>query len=443
MKVGTAEVDITPQTPIDLSGFAVREQPSRGVLDPLWLHVVYIEDGAEKLLWVHGDVLAFDENLVRRFRDWIQVECDIAPARVIIAATHTHSAPAVIQLTGCGDVNQNYLEWFEAKFREAVLASMKQLEPCLLVSAQGQCDLGINRHKSELLQADSRVGAVGCLRNDGSFKAVILSYAMHPVCLKGPLISGDWPGQTADYLSQMLPGEPVVIVSSGACGNINPPLVGVSDEQTYRWGQEVAQSILPALLKARPEEAKLKTATAHVDLPVKSWSQRGIEDYAALCRKDSAGHLEFGDQFLSAIETWRTSMLHRLRRNSPPHLSAELKLVSLNEVAFLTVNAEVFARFSELMNANSRFPVYTVGCANGMIGYVPSAEAYAEGGYEVAWSMLFYNQPCLEIGGLELLAQSARRLMDGLPMEPVSALKTSSPKIMCKKEGGQNFLPSR
>jgi neutral ceramidase len=426
MRVGTAEVNITPPPKIDLAGFAVREQPCQGVFDPLWLRVVYIEDGAEKLLWVHGDVLAFDENLVRRFRDWIQAECDITPAQVIIAATHTHSAPATIQLTGCGEVSQEYIDWFEARFHEAVLASMKQLEPCRLVSAEGRCHLGVNRRKPETLHTDPRVGAIGCQRQDGSFKAVILSYSMHPVCLREPRISGDWPGETANCLSRTLPGCPLVIVSSGACGNINPPGVGVSAEQTYRWGRQVAKSVLRALLKAQPEEAVMRMTAANVDLPVKSWSRRGIENYAALCRNDEAGHREFGGQFALAIETWRASMIKRLERDEPANISVELRLLAFNRSSFLTVNAEIFSRFSELMNAKTHRPVYVVGCANGMIGYVPSAEAYVEGGYEVAWSMLFYNQPRLQKGGLELLARHAGRLLEGLSMERLSSSRQCS-----------------
>jgi hypothetical protein len=84
------------------------------------------------------------------------------------------------------------------------------------------------------------------------------------------------------------------------------------------------------------------------------------------------------------------------------------------------VNAEVFSRFTELVNAAAGGRVYTLSCTNGMIGYVPSAEAYDEGGYEVSWSMLFYNMPRPRKGGLELLADRARRLVAGLRRQPLS-----------------------
>ncbi len=83
----------------------------------------------------------------------------------------------------------------------------------------------------------------------------------------------------------------------------------------------------------------------------------------------------------------------------------------------LTVNAEIFSRFTALAGTDAPCPVYTVSCANGMVGYVPPLEAYAEGAYEVAWAMFFYNQPRPRAGGLELLAAEARRLIakSGVP----------------------------
>lgn len=422
MKVGAVQANITPEPGIELAGFAVRAQPCKHVLDPLWVRVLYVEEGAEKLLWIHGDVLAFDEKIVGRLRDWIWQELAIPAAQVIIAATHTHSGPATIQLTGCGKVDAAYVNWMEGKFREAVLAAMKNPEPCRLVSAEGQCQLGIDRLNSAFNHTDPRVGALGWRRDDGSYKAVILSYSMHPVCLREPVVSGDWPGETARFLSATLPGNPVVIVSPGACGNINPPAVGVTPEQTYKWGRQIAQSVLTDLLNAQPETMPrgvhtLKMRTVSIKLPLESWSAAGIEKHAAACLADAAGHRAFGAQFSQAIESWRTNMLQQFQRNEPPDIQVELGILSLDRITVLTVNAEIFSRFSELVNSEADSPVYTVSCANGMIGYLPSAEAYLSRGYEVSWSMFFYNKPRLRKGGLELVAQQARKLIGGCPVQ--------------------------
>lgn len=412
MKVGTAQVNITPEPGIELAGFAIRDQPSTRVLDPLWVRVLYLEDAGEKVLWIHGDVLAFDEKIVRQLRDWIQQELGIPSERVIIAATHTHSGPATIQLVGCGKLDAAYVNWMVGKFREAVVAAVKNPEPCRPVFTEGHCQLGIDRVNHSFKHTDTRVGAIGWRRDDGSFKAAVLSYSMHPVCLRDTVVSGDWPGETARFLSATLPGSPVVIVSSGACGNVNPPEVGVTADQTYKWGRQVAQSVVSRLLNEPSEPATdgefdLRMRTVTIKLPLESWSVCGIERHATTCLADASGHREFGVKFAEAIENWRVNMLQQLARGRPPEVQVELGILSLGCVTMLTVNAEVFSRFNELVNSKSVGPVYTVGCANGMLGYLASLDARLSNGYEVSWSMFFYNKPKLPAGGLERVAQEA------------------------------------
>ena len=77
----------------------------------------------------------------------------------------------------------------------------------------------------------------------------------------------------------------------------------------------------------------------------------------------------------------------------------------------MAVNAEIFSCFTELVRDGGNRAIYTVGCANGMIGYLPTAAAYEEGAYEVEWSMFFYNRPRPRYGSLELLAEHARKLV--------------------------------
>src|ERR1051326_8682691 len=80
---------------------------------------------------------------------------------------------------------------------------------------------------------DPIVSALGWRRGDGSFIAAVLNYAMHPVALGhlNRLVSADWCGYAAEKLSRELPGRPVVLVSNGAAGNLNPPGVSVAAEQ--------------------------------------------------------------------------------------------------------------------------------------------------------------------------------------------------------------------
>jgi hypothetical protein len=416
MNVGAAQIEITPQPGIELAGFAIRPQPSTSVLDPLYIRALYLTDDPNQLLWVHCDLLALDQQLCDRFRHWCHKVLGIAESQVIASTTHTHSAPAAIQTNGCGRLNAPYVKWLELQLRSAALKATTRTERCRMVSVQGFCDRGVDRRGFGSGHVDTRVGALGWVREDGSFKAALLTYAMHPVCLRGSEISADWPGATSRALSQLLPGNPVCLVCSGASGNINPPAVGVSPDVMNGWGDEVAASVTAKLIEtaqkpARQKSRLLQVTSSRLELPLDPWGKAEMDACVAARRADEAGRREFGEMFDVALEAWRCTMLKRFDSGEPPSAGAELSVVQFGSVTLLTVNAEVFSRFSALAANGSEQPVYTIGCANGMLGYMATEQAYEEGAYEVDWAMLFYSLPRLRRGGLEALARRAREFL--------------------------------
>jgi hypothetical protein len=417
MKVGTAQLEITPQPGIELAGFAVRPQPSTDVLDGLYVRALYLENGKEQLLWLYADLLAVNQALADAIRARVERETGLASSRVLVSTTHTHSGPATFDQNGTGRTDPEYVMGLAEQFQKAAVAALANTESCALVTAEGVCRLGLDRRKRASAHVDPRVGSLGWRRPDGTFKAVFLTYSMHPVCLRDSYISADWPGAAGRALSQSLPGEPMTIVATGACGNINPPKVGVMPNQTYEWGRAVAECVREKLLQAQPDtvlsgQDVISIGTAAVDLPIDPWGVCEIEKYAAGCFADPGGRAEFGDKFEQAVQSWRSSMVEFCRRGEPPYTRAILGLVSLGKTTILTVNAEVFSRFSDLVGPHPACSVYTVGCTNGMLGYLPTKEAYDEGAYEVSWSALFYNMPRIRKGGFELLAERARQLLD-------------------------------
>lgn len=421
MNLGTAQIDITPQPGLELAGFAKRPQPSTGVADPLYIRSLYFEEGHNRLLWLHADSLGFSESLANQLRQTLGAELALPTSSILLTATHSHSAPAAIALTGCGQVVPSYVNKLSQQFLCATRQAMSNLEQCQLVTVQGHCHLGIDRRGFSSAHTDPRVGVLGWQRvRDGSFKAIFLNYPMHPVCLCNTLMSADWPGAAARTLSEALPGHPVVLVTPGACGNINPPAVGVTPAQMSEWGQKVAETVIQQLIQVKVNclsspAPSLQLTTRLVPVPLENWDAMQIEKYASASLSDKAGIAEFGDIFRRVVEIWRTGMLERIRRGKPHQAQIKLGVVSFGQASLLTINAEIFSHFTDMAAKGIKQPVYTVGYANGMLGYIPHAAAYDEGGYEVAWSMLFYNLPRLQKGSLEILAQRAQKLLATLP----------------------------
>ncbi len=122
-------------------------------------------------MWVHGDLLAFAQSAADRLRDWIAGKARIDRARVLVSTTHTHSAPALIALTGCGRLDPAYAARVEIECQRAVATALADAEPCRLVASEGRCELGVDRRQRASAHTDPRVGALGWRRADGHIQS--------------------------------------------------------------------------------------------------------------------------------------------------------------------------------------------------------------------------------------------------------------------------------
>ena len=415
MKVGTSQIDITPKPGVELSGFAARTQPSTGVLDPLFAKALYLADGGEQVLWIHCDLVGLDREIVLEFRDWARQRLGLTAGQVMLSATHTHSGPCTIHLHECGRYDPVYIELLQGRLCEAAEAALAQTEECEVVATEGHLDLAVDRRQQASTHTDPRVAALGFRRSDGGFKAVVVNYAMHPVALgsSNRQISADMPGQAALRLSRQLRGNPAVLITNGACGNLNPPAENVPFTQIEAWGGQIADAVASRLAEAAPAPRSLFRVAARVfPLPLDVLDVAGIEAFARKALLDQKSLAEWGDKYRRTVEQWRSSLVAAAHTGQTiDHRDAELFALRLGDVILLGANAEVFSEFADWLRAGTEQKVYVVGYANGDMGYLPTQAAYAEGGYEVEVAHLFYGGFRPKAGGLELLAREAKTLL--------------------------------
>jgi hypothetical protein len=415
MKVGAAQIEITPKPGVELSGFAARTQPSTGVLDPLFGKAIYLADGGERVLWIHCDLVGFDREIVLEFREWAQRRLGLAAGQVMVSATHTHSGPCTIQLHECGRYDTAYVKLLQGRLREAAEAALAQTEDCDIVTTEGHLDLAMDRRQRASKHTDPRVAALGFRRGDGTFKAVVVNYPMHPVALgsSNRLISADMPGQAALRLSRQLPGNPTVLITNGACGNLNPPAENVPFAQIEAWGGRIADAVAVQLTQAKATPgSEFRVAARIFPLPLDVLDVAGIEAFASKALQDAKSLAEWGDKYRRTVEHWRSLLVAAAQAGRVmDHRDAELFALRLGDVILLGANAEVFSEFTDWLRVGTEQKVYVVGYANGDMGYLPTQAAYAEGGYEVEVAHLFYGGFRPKVGGLELLAREANALL--------------------------------
>ena len=421
MIVGTSQVDITPPPGSELSGFAARVQPSTGVLDRLFARALYLVADDHKVLWVHCDLIGFDRESVQVFRQWAGQVFGLRENQVLLSATHTHAGPCTIHLREAGEYDSAYVAFLLTRLREATHSAMARLQSCELVAVEGRAELAIDRRKTASSHTDPRVAALGFRCNDGTFASVIVNYPIHPVAL-GPnnrMVSADISGQTASILQEQLPGNPVVLVTNGACANLNPPAENVNFSQVTQWGGIIANAVC-GLLKTGASDpgAKLRTLTRQVPLPREILDVDGINKFADRALNDRGPLEQWGDKYVRVVEHWRKYLLKNGNGQNEIGPEAELFGLQIGSIILLGVNAEVFSRFTDMLRENVHDKVYLLGYANGDMGYLPTLAAYSEGGYEVDIAHLFYGGFRFKAGGLELLMTSASDLLQQLEKGP-------------------------
>jgi hypothetical protein len=65
-------------------------------------------------------------------------------------------------------------------------------------------------------------------------------------------------------------------------------------------------------------------------------------------------------------------------------MATNLSLIALSDIALVGIPGEPFVEFGLALKRNPSFAhTFVAGYCNDLIGYIPTREAYAEGGYEV------------------------------------------------------------
>lgn len=396
MQLGTAAIDITPSPGVELCGYVAREQPSTGISDRLKARVLYLLHERQALLWVHLDLIGLEDGFVRLVKKDLTRLTGVREEYILLSATHTHSGPGTIHLNHCGAYDMVYTARLRQRIEEAAARAMSKLEPVTLHTGEGQCTLAVDRRHKNSAHTDPRVGILAWQRRDGSYAAVVANYAMHNVAF-GPEnreISGDVYGCAATTLEAALPGTPLVLMTNGACGNLNPPGHVETLREVEEWGELLAGAVLRGLANAGAAgELGIRSRLETVDVQLDAGDAEQIHAWAQTLRDNIADQRGYvADRVRASADEWETKMLERLENFSlPRHIAVTLQTLRIGPVTLVCLGAEAFSLFTDALRAMAPGPIYFIGYANGLAGYLPSDEAYREGGYEVEGAFIYYH----------------------------------------------------
>ena len=430
LNAGAGRTDITPPVGIAHAGWgaAVHER-AEGVDMPFYCTALYLSDGKREVAVLDIDICFLATDLDQEVRDAITRETGIPGDHVRLSTTHTHAGTQFAnewQEQGT-ELIEPYLSGLPARAVTAVAEARLEARPARVGSGVGECRINVNRRpatpEGRLFTGrnwdgfvDHEVVVMAVDDLEGNPVATVVNYPCHPTVL-GPanrLLSPDYPGHMRRTVEQNVGG--LCLFAQGASGNQGPVDTFVGEvEVARRLGKRLGIEAARVRLEIDPvprRERLLEIVPSGADLGMYEDEPTGepdatlrvVNEIIELPAKDipplEGLRADLEHRLAELRETRRTgddaaikAAVSRAKKAGIAHWMARLASegtvrvgvqgIRVGSVAIIGVPAEPFAEIG--VEVKRRSPAeHTLFCgySNGLTGYVPTAEAFEEGGYE-------------------------------------------------------------
>lgn len=433
IKAGFAERDITPDIGMEQPGGYGKAYHLK-FHDACKVRVAFFDDGSRKVALIGLDTLVVPRKVVLDARAQIEKELKIPGDSVMIGASHSHSSGPVGMVLpgeydGASDVvkklayeesscaDAGFLLRVTHEIVEGVRAASRGAVPAQLGIGYGHEDkVAFNRrlrmkngqswshpgvNNPDILEyagpIDPQVGVIGAWDANGELLGVMVNYACHATTNPGG-ISANWICYLESTIQGAMGSKAPVVFMQGACGDVTQVdnLARSKNPVGEAWarfvGGRVGAEAVKVLLSApRITEAPLDVRQKVLSIPHRKPSaerlKRSHELIAAGKPKGDPTDWTFAKEIL---------LLEHLIQVSP-NVDCEVQTIQVGPAVFVSNPAEYFVQYGLDIKKGSPFPfTFPVELANGIVGYVPTEEAFGPhgGGYETrltAYSNLVVN----------------------------------------------------
>ncbi|MGH0596017.1 neutral/alkaline non-lysosomal ceramidase N-terminal domain-containing protein [Bacillus mycoides] len=391
-KVGVCQVDITPPLGIDFIGYH-RDTGINNIEEHIYGTIFVFEKDEVKAVFISIDnigMLVEDTNIIR---ERVASELHVPFEQITVVYTHTHSGPETV---GDHPLIKSYKTILLNNVVQGVITANNNMRSCEVGWDVTTGDIGVNRRertpdgKAKMginIEGivDKRIGVLA-MRNAESkeLAGVIVFCTAHPNVLKGDsdVLSADYPGMTREILEKIV-NCPVIIVQ-GATGNVNAKYRG-SQEALKQMAYVLSGHVLTILptVTYRPI-VKLRTISSTMQMKLKD-----IPEIEEIKRMAQLAEKQWGVN----TEEWLTIVLEKHRRNiQQVSIDLEIQLFQINDGIFSGIPMEPFSETAlEMKESVQNELAFFGGYTNGYIGYLPTKEEYAYGGYEVELNPVVYG----------------------------------------------------
>src|SRR5262245_12324589 len=231
---GAAKVDVTPEFPVRLCGYAARDAEPTGTAQHLFARALALGEGDSLAVLLAVDNCAVPASITDEVAARLTKRSGLARDRFTLCSTHTHSGPWLdgsLTLMFGRPVPEDqlarvksYTSWFVDRLEEAGLAAIAARAPSTLSWGQGRAFFARNR-RTVGGPTDPSLPILALRAADGTLRAVVQNYACH-CTTNGPGINqycGDWAGYASEYVEAAHAGAvALTVIGCGADANPSP-----------------------------------------------------------------------------------------------------------------------------------------------------------------------------------------------------------------------------
>ncbi|MGH0677269.1 neutral/alkaline non-lysosomal ceramidase N-terminal domain-containing protein [Bacillus luti] len=391
-KVGVCKVDITPPVGIDFVGYH-RETGINNIEEHIYGTIFVFEKDEMKTVFISIDNIGMLVEDTTMIRERIASRLQVPFERITVVYTHTHSGPETV---GDDPLVRSYKTLLVNNVVQGAITANNNLRSCEVGWGVTTGEIGVNRRERTSDGkvkmgtnvegvVDKRIGVLAI--RDAETKelcGIIVFCTAHPNVLKGDsdVLSADYPGMTREILEKII-NCPVIIVQ-GAAGNVNAKYRGSREALT-----QMAYTLSGHVLTMLPTVTYSPIVNVRT---ISSMVQMKLKDIPEIDEIRSMAQLA-GKQWGVNTDEWLTIVLEKYKQGIRQlRIDLEVQLFQVNDGTFSGIPMEPFSETAlEMKERLQNDLVFFGGYTNGYIGYLPTKEEFAYGGYEVELNPIVYG----------------------------------------------------
>ena len=414
LSAGAATVDVTPPTLPAIQNGLFLEQNQDKVLDRLKARCFVLQNDRAAIAIVVVDSCMIPRDVCERAKVLASKQTGIPIHRMLIASTHTHSAPSVMNYCLGTRSDPSYERFLPPKLAEGIAQAYANLEPARVgytsidAPEHTHCrrwlrdpeQYGVDPFGDKTVRAimhpgyqnpafigpagpaDTGLSLLSIQSADGKRPIGLLAnYSMHYFGARGGF-SSDYYGRFCNELEQKVgtQGEKpfVAAMSQGTSGDLQWMNYGAPRRTDYsidQYARELADIAWKAYQQIEYDSSESQLKMAESSLLIKR-------------RLPSKERLAWADKYNQARGERRPKSKEEVYAEQAqwihehPQEQIVLQVIRIGDLGITAIPNEVYGITGLKLKAQSPFKqTFNMGLANGAAGYIPPPEQHYLGGY--------------------------------------------------------------